>query len=627
VSASGGFRYHAGLDGLRGLAVAAVVAYHFGWIDGGFLGVDAFFVLSGFLITSLLVAEHRRDGRIALGDFWARRARRLLPALLLLVTVLVMFAQKDVLRADVLSTLGYVANWHQVWTGASYFDLFAESSPLKHAWSLAVEEQFYIVWPLVVAVVLRFAGRRTLGALCGVGMIASAVAMAAWYTPGDPSRVYYGTDTRAQLLFIGALAALLPRLRVPRAVGAAALASSIVMMFTVSDQDAFLYRGGMLGHGLLVAAAISAVVAHPGAIVSRVLGANPLRGLGKVSYGVYLWHWPVLVLCTPERVGVSGFRLDLVRLAIIAVATAVSYYLVEQPIRHLRVPARPVLAGSAAALVAVVALALVVVPAPVTTRVFLTSAPSLEAAAAAPAAPAPPPTIAPAPAASVPVIREPHAIGVVGDSVASTVAFGLDAVAEDNGVQVVSVAMPGCGVAAGVVLKEDGTAFDWSDECAQAMPTVLDGLIANDDPDVVVWLSTWELGDREVNGRHLRWGTKAYDDALVNAVDEQARRLTARGAHIVFLTPVPHAPNDRPFPDAPPERYEHYRDLLEQYAADHPYQASVVDLMPLVCPSGPPCPMEVDGVELRPDGTHFSEETAPKVAEKLLPLILDAVRD
>jgi peptidoglycan/LPS O-acetylase OafA/YrhL len=214
-----GFAYRPALDGLRAVSVAAVVAYHldYGWAGGGFLGVDVFFVLSGYLISSLLLSEWARRGRIDLRAFWARRARRLLPAVFLLLLALAAYAaiaapadQLDRLRGDALATLLYVQNWWLILQGQSYFDLYAAPSPLRHAWSLAIEEQFYLLWPLVVFAALRGRGesRRPILLTCLLGTFASAAWMWACFDPVDPSRAYYGTGARAQTLLVGALLAV-----------------------------------------------------------------------------------------------------------------------------------------------------------------------------------------------------------------------------------------------------------------------------------------------------------------------------------------------------------------------------------------------------------------------------------
>ena len=216
-----GLRYMPALDGLRALAVLAVLLYHgnVSWAHGGYFGVDAFFVLSGFLITGLLLAEWRDEGGINFKQFWVRRARRLLPALALVVVAVAVYAARYAmpielhqLRRDALSTIGYVANWSQIFAHQSYFEQFAAPSALKHTWSLAIEEQFYLVWPLLVFAAMRIGrgSKKVLLGGCLVLATASAIEMAVLYSPGhDPSRVYYGTDTRAQSLLIGAILAIL----------------------------------------------------------------------------------------------------------------------------------------------------------------------------------------------------------------------------------------------------------------------------------------------------------------------------------------------------------------------------------------------------------------------------------
>ncbi|MGD0765697.1 MAG: acyltransferase, partial [Dehalococcoidia bacterium] len=217
----GRFSYRPGLDGIRALAVAAVLAYHadFPWARGGFLGVDAFFVLSGYLITTILLTEWNARGGIGLLAFWTRRARRLLPALYLMLIGVAIYAvfmasplELDKIRGDALATIAYVANWRPIFTGASYFDRFSIPSPLNHTWSLAIEEQYYLIWPLLLLFLLRVR-RLTPNALLAVTLAmaaASAILMGALFQPGhDPSLVYYGTDTRAQSLLVGAALAML----------------------------------------------------------------------------------------------------------------------------------------------------------------------------------------------------------------------------------------------------------------------------------------------------------------------------------------------------------------------------------------------------------------------------------
>ena len=346
----------AGLDGLRAVAVCAVIAYHvnFGWAPGGLLGVGVFFVLSGYLITDLLLAQRESDGRIALGQFWLRRARRLLPALwvmLLVVIVWVSVAQPSLLtamRGDVAAAFLYLSNWWYVFQHVSYFASFGPPSPLGHLWSLGVEEQFYLVWPLLLILAVRLLRRRwALTSLVALGAIASAVAMALLYRPGtDPSRVYYGTDTRAFELLVGAgLALVWPSRRLVIALtrnrrvalellGIAGLAGIGLMVCLTTEYQPFLYRGGFVLLALAAAAAVAAL-AHPATLVGRILGSPPLRWIGVRSYGVYLWHFPIIVLTTPvvDAPGPHLVRSALQVGACFAVA-ALSWRYIEQPIRR-----------------------------------------------------------------------------------------------------------------------------------------------------------------------------------------------------------------------------------------------------------------------------------------------------
>ncbi len=346
--------YLPGLDGMRAIAVLAVIAFHltFSWARGGLLGVGVFFVLSGYLITDLLVAEHGRRGRIALPRFWRRRARRLLPALFVMLFVVTVWvtlfdrSQIPAVRSDLLPGIFYYSNWWYVFQHVSYFAQFGPPTPLGHLWSLAIEEQFYLVWPFVVLAGLTWVrDRRVMIALVLGAAAASAVEMALLYAPGtDPTRIYDGTDTRAFGLLIGAALALaLPRGRTFAPVGTgarhlldglgvAALAGIFVMFWRTGEYDPFLYRGGLVLLSVLTAL-VTAVVVHPGARLGTWLGREPLRWIGERSYGIYLWHYPVIVLTTPLGAAPSLLRATLQVAASIGLA-ALSWRYVEQPVRH-----------------------------------------------------------------------------------------------------------------------------------------------------------------------------------------------------------------------------------------------------------------------------------------------------
>ena len=360
-------RHLPALNGLRGIAVIGVVAYHLqlGWAKGGYLGVDLFFVLSGFLITTLLLEEWTGSGRINLAAFWGRRARRLLPALFLVVAALALYLVCNAvfggpganglidlsgLRGDAIATLLYVNNWHLIYAHQSYFAQFSTPSPLQHTWSLAIEEQFYLVWPLVLLVLLRF-GRRgwrrlgvTLTVVLGVG---SSVLMAVLFNPpADPSRIYYGTDTRLFDLMAGATLAFLvasrgqPGARARRALHWVGPAAAVVLgVFWVRAGTPgglptnFMFEGGFLLCAALAALIVAdARLVEPGAF-ARALAWRPLHFIGTISYGIYLWHWPVIVYLNGARTGLSTWPLNLLRIAVTLLVSTASYYLVERPIR------------------------------------------------------------------------------------------------------------------------------------------------------------------------------------------------------------------------------------------------------------------------------------------------------
>ena len=364
---AGKFGYKPPLDGLRGLGVLAVVAFHFDALSGGYLGVDLFFVLSGFLITSLLIRESLSAGSISLRNFWERRARRLLPALFVLLLAGAIYAAtiaSDVelgpIRRDGLAGLFYVNNWVQVGSHAAYFDRFVTPSIFRHLWSLAIEEQFYVVLPLIAGAVLRFARRpvRTLGAL-SIFAAASSMCAAIWLNalnaPAD--RLYFGTDTRVGAIMIGAAAACFVSIsEETAAVGAVrtlrfgrmdfkatagrtafasvALAVLIICWSSLPGEGDLLWKGGLASCSIC-AAVLVGVMGHdsPGPL-ARVLSFGPLVWFGKISYGLYLWHWPVRVLVKAESVGVDGAVLFAIRLFVSVCLAVLSYRLIEQPVRH-----------------------------------------------------------------------------------------------------------------------------------------------------------------------------------------------------------------------------------------------------------------------------------------------------
>ncbi|MEQ8201384.1 MAG: acyltransferase family protein [Syntrophomonadaceae bacterium] len=349
-------RYMPGLDGLRALAVLAVIAYHLHlpWAPGGLLGVCIFFVLSGYLITDILLSQWSLSASLNLKEFWRGRIRRLGPAMFTMlggVMVWVFFYDPSRLSAlwnEVLAAAFYSSNWWLIFHKVSYFANFGPPSPLGHLWSLSVEGQFYVLWPLLLGLALRYIHQRgRLIGLISALIIASAAAMAVIYQPGlDPNRVYYGTDTRAFALLVGAVLALLwpsrrlsarlslwPRMTLDIA-GGAALLAILAMIWRSNQYQSFLYYGGLLLFSV-IAAVLVAVLAHPASRLGRLFGISPLRWLGVWSYGIYLWHYPVIILTSPViNTGGPNIGLAITQTVLSISLAAISWYFIEEPIRH-----------------------------------------------------------------------------------------------------------------------------------------------------------------------------------------------------------------------------------------------------------------------------------------------------
>ncbi len=354
--------YIASLDGIRAIAVIGVLIFHgsASWLPGGFLGVDVFFVLSGFLITSIILTELTNTGRVDFRRFYVHRARRLLPALILVLAasaVLVLLFAHDAaeqLRRDIVASLLYVTNWVNIFADQSYFEATGRPPLLQHLWSLAVEEQFYLVWPLLVVFLFRKRGRQLVGKVAIWAAIGSTLFMLTlsvlWSMPGDndPSRLYFGTDTHAMSLLVGAGLATIWRpgqLRgrlsvaaqlVLAAIGAAALTIIVWSYVSVHENSTLLYRGGFLAFAAAVAVLI-AVASHPGVPAARLLGTQPLLYIGRRSYGLYLWHWPIFMVTRPGiDTGLAEIPSFALQLGLTFGLAELSYRYVEMPIRQGR---------------------------------------------------------------------------------------------------------------------------------------------------------------------------------------------------------------------------------------------------------------------------------------------------
>lgn len=685
------------LDGIRTVAVFLVILFHVRTpgLTGGFLGVDVFFVLSGYLITTLLLSESASRGRPDLGRFWARRVTRLMPAsTVVILAVLIWTAvaapvfQVSSLTADALWSLLYVGNWRFV-TTSNYFAEDGTSSPLLHVWSLAVEEQFYVVWPLLVTLVALWAARRTAAArrtsstgdpqptgpdtapslsgpdaapsptgpdaapsptapeaasregrprrmawgtavLALVLGVASAYLLLRLWAPSAPDRAYMGTDSKVFEPLIGAaLAALLLRPG-PAAFarrhaawlgpgGLAGLLAGVPLLAGAEGPRRAYFAGGAVVFCLFVAALVAAVAVQPGrAGLARGLGWGPVAYLGRISYGIYLWHWPYAVWLLPPG------AFDPVRAALVVALTvataALSFHLIETPLRTSRFGrARPrvILAAAAAVLL------LTTNAAAALGRLSLDTVLAARGTAAT-------------------------RVMVVGDSVVQRLLPDLAEAGHSRDVIISSASRGGCSVLGAQTVTDAGTVLD---PACEQMPAVQTEELARTRPDVVLWWSRYELADRlGPDGRTLRAHDQAFWDLQARELTQSIDRLTATGARLVIVAPDRVGPGIyRQCPDGACESFvtrlatdtatsDRWTALLRQHTTDP--RVRLVEIDDLYCrDAASPCddrlPLREAGAgafpppttsPARADGSHFSPAAAPVVAAVLLDRVLRAAR-
>jgi len=653
VPAAARFRHRPALDALRGLAVLIVVAFHseLGFAKGGYLGVSTFFTLSGFLITTLVLVEHTRTGRVDLRAFWRRRFRRLLPAAVVataLVVVLVSLigdpSTKQAMGGDAASSLLYIANWHLILNGSSYADLFTAPGPLLHMWSLAVEEQFYLLFPLMVVLLSGRRGRQNgarprLSLRVRLGILAAATIVISTMEPllfsFGSDRAYFGTDTRAAEIGVGILLAVLAfptaarvdagqplgvrSRRVLAVASTAALVAMAAAWASVSETSPLWRHGGFLlyavGSALVVAAGL--YVVGP---VGRIGSLRPLCRLGLISYAVYLVHWPVLWVISVETDWVPPVRF-VATMAISVGVAEVSLRLVETPIRRT---------GRVAGVSALAPLLAVAIVAGVGASVVADSAspPVVDYAAAADLVSG----------AAVPPANDAEALGIsvsaaprvafFGDSTAVMTAAGfMLAAATDPRVQAVEgKATLGCGILIPDQLEDvHGHVTPLAEKCAR-WPDAWSTMVAANRPDVaVVQAGPWEAFDMRFAGvdgwHHL--GDDVTDSQARQRLQQAVDILSADGARVVFLT-TSHVDRRQPGngPCTCPERLDRWNDLVRETAAANPAVATVIDLDGWLRAQG-----SSEDARLRVDGVHFTEATATEVAHRwLIDQVLAAAR-
>ncbi len=636
--------YSPALDGLRAIAVVSVMLYHGGVAvaSGGFLGVDVFFVLSGFLITTLLLLEFEATGRLDLPAFWGRRARRLLPALFLVLAGVLLYAAflrgeaAASVRADTVATLFYVSNWWFIASGNSYFEQFQDPSPLTHTWSLAIEEQWYLLLPLALVLLLPRVRSRSAWAsiFAGLALMSTAV-MFVLHTPGsDPSRVYYGTDTRLLALLSGAFLAciLTPGavewFRTPaRWLAPVALLAVVGVMVVASDRSEWLYAGGFLLVAVISALLLASVVSHPGGMVSRGLAWRPVVWVGRISYGLYLWHWPVYVFLSPARTGLSGPALLILRFAVTFAVAALSYYFVEMPIRRGSLTRLPmgrrlaVLVGAPLAILALLGLSAAAArpPAPDSLEAIRDSASR---------------TPSPSPGATVP-IEGVRAI-LVGDSVALSLyaAYPPDTI---DGLTVLPGTEFGCGLFP-FDAALNGVQMPVQPECARWERERADRIALSGANLGVLFAGPWDQYDRWIDGEPVAFTDPVWEQATVNAYARVLAELTSTTpAQAVVLSSCHGAP-DLDLPDAvmfqagrypgvvnDPERIQAVNRAVREAVRRSGRDIPIIDPGPFLCDDGR-YRAEIDGVPMHTDGVHFTEEGAHLYWEWLGPRLVRAAR-
>ena len=668
---SGRLSYLPALDGLRAIAVTSVLLYHLdiGWARGGFLGVDLFFVISGFLITTLLLREHDSTGRIGLGSFWIRRFRRLVPPLVVVVAATVVATrlwgvpeQWASVRLDAIAALAYVANWRFVLADQSYFDTLLGPSPLLHTWSLAVEEQWYILWPIVMLGLVGLARRRSaraaFAAVVGAA-VASAVWMAVLYDPADASRVYFGTDTRAQQLLIGAALAWIVQLRPERLElgsrtrGAWTVVAGLVVFAVIAsstgDETSWLYRGGFFAISILCGLLVLGTATTSPAAPLRWLTWTPLLWIGVRSYGIYLWHWPV-ILFVGEPMGLDLPRVPLmfVQVLVTLVLTELSLRLIERPARTTSWRPRLVVATwSAIAGLAIVVSLVVLAPGPAefsTATVFRPAAlanavdgdgagagagdSQLEPSRSRPA------DDEPATATSTPIVAGPDSaddvpatvpadprpdVLILGDSTAAALWDRMDPAWADTW-HVQLMARLGCGIFDEVTLDSDSDrsnphpveCADWRDDWNASVYAV--------DPDItLVMVGAWEVLDQRIDGVDYRFPSAQWDalvrDQFTDAIDIAA--ITARPVVVMSIPCMEPSGDDNTTARTDPARVAAVNGIIADVAATRP-SVSVADLGSVLCPNGVPVG-EVDGERVRYDGVHVSAVGSDLVWSWLFP--------
>jgi len=653
-TAPGDRKFRPDVQGLRAVAILLVVLFHAGvpGVTGGYVGVDVFFVISGFVITGVLLREKTSTGSTSILGFYARRARRIIPAatLVIVVTVLAAFAFLGSVSGGETAVDGqwasvFLANIHFANTATNYLASQHPPSPLQNFWSLAVEEQFYLVYPaifLVTAAVFgRLSFRRKLMIVLGC-IIVISYSLSIILTATNASSAFFSPFTRAWELALGGLIAMtttsLRHLPSMLAAGASWLGLGLILVSAFVFTTSTSYPGSLVALPVTGAALILAGgAAGPDWGVETILRQRPLQLLGLISYSLYLWHWPILTIAAERRGRTSLPLSESLLWVLLSVVLAIgTYILIENPVRHSRLLiGRRWLSVAAGGCLILTGLAVSTAEAP---RGNQALAADIARAAAGTQCPSPPKALLSQLRSQLKSgVPSQHSltqmrIVVVGDSTACTLIPGLEAVAPAYGVQVVDGAVIGCGIVSGHIapLYDAGVDLEqFTGDCSSKSQAAESAAIRMGTPNVIVWSSTFEkdsiVVDTRSGSKILVQGSRPWEAVLAERMNQRLKYFLATGAKVVLIEQPPAVdPKGEAGLTGNDVSYARLNALLQKLAAKYPGHVGLVNLSSRVCPGGPPCKYVVSGIPLRPDNEHYGPSGSLWVARWLVPQILSA---
>lgn len=606
------FTYIPELDGLRGVAVLGVLLFHLGLIDGGYLGVDLFFVLSGFLITTLLIHEKKMYGSISIRQFWLRRVRRLLPALLFFLIVVGLLVQfysetSDFLRIrnDMLATLLYVANWRSIFAEHDYWALFSSSSLLSHTWSLAIEEQFYLFWPIVVVCSFSLA-KSPIKLLKNIaiygGLFSTFLLLYTYLNNADAmSRVYYGTDTRiSAILFGAALALYQPKYKnidkepigISRFIIWIAIGYLASSWFLLAGDHPLLYKGGLLLSSLSVVVIILAIIQKRSILLNRILTFSPLRFFGLISYGLYLWHFPIFLLIDEHYLWLTPYWSLSFKILLTFTVAIASYYLLELPIRNRKWTSRTNVLLLIFALTCLLGeyyfLTRNAVTLPLQTN--FTSI-KLEQK----------------------MDQNKRRILIVGDSVSVNLASSLSELSDITTESLNVFGVTGCGILGNIDIKQNNGQVVSISNCGHIRATWKQKL-ASFKPDVVILMYGGPITERLISGIWSHPCESNFDEVYHEQLASAVELLSSNGA-IVILPTIAYSTIGSNVSVAFHQRMDCINEIFRDVSASND-RTIIIELGKFICPSNL-CRTEVNGIVLRQDGLHYSNTGAVLIYEWL----------